>query len=220
MRREPIGLLAATLVAVVVIGYSGDTARKPGEGLPFYDSVEFTPRWSETVTHTIGEFSLATQTGETITRDDLRGRLHVASFIYTSCDVICPTLVKELSKVQAAVATRDDVLLVSYSVVPRHDSVAVLKAFGAEHGINPDRWKLVTGDEQTIYRLARDSYFADDGRLENNEMSTDLFLHTEKVLLVDEGGHLRGVYNGSLSFEIEKLIADIELLRLPGQNLN
>jgi protein SCO1/2 len=217
MRRELAGLLV--FVAGVGIGCSNNTARQPGEGLPFYESAEFTPRWSETVAHTIGDFSLTTQTGETITRDDLRGRLHVASFIYTRCNVICPTLVKELSKVQAAIAARDDVLLVSYSVAPRYDSVAVLNAFGAEYSINPVRWKLLTGDEETIYRLARDSYFADDGRLENNETSAGL-LHTEKVLLVDEDGHLRGVYNGSLSFEIKKLIADIELLRLPDKNLS
>ena len=72
----------------------------------------------------------------------------------------------------------------------------------------------MTGDEQTIYRLARDSYFADDGRLDEVGRSSELFLHTEKVLLVDQNGRLRGVYNGSLSFEVEKLIADIELLSM------
>jgi protein SCO1/2 len=162
----------------------------------------------------IGDFSLVTQTGDAITQDDLLGRLHVASFIFTSCNVICPTLVTQLSKVQDAIAHRDDVLLVSYSVAPRYDSVAVLNTFGSDRGIKSDRWKLVTGDEQTIYRLARNSYFADDGRLDGSQTSADLFLHTEKVLLVDENGRLRGVYNGSLSFEIEKLIADIELLTM------
>jgi len=196
------------------LGCASNTEWWPGKGLPFYDSVEFTPRWSSTVEHTIGDFSLVTQTGDAITRDDLRGRLHVASFIFTSCNVICPTLVTQLSKVQDAVAHRDDVLLVSYSVAPPYDSVAVLNEFGSDRGINPDRWKLVTGDEQTIHRLARNSYFADDGRLDGSQTSADLFLHTEEVLLVDENGRLRGVYNGSLSFEIEKLIADIVLLTM------
>ncbi len=100
-------------------------------------------------------------------------------------------------------------LLVSYSVAPRYDSVAVLNEFGSDRGIKSDRWKLVTGDEQTIYRLARNSYFADDGRLDGSHTSADLFLHTEKVLLLDENGRLRGVYNGSLYLEIEKLIVDI-----------
>ena len=200
------------ITTVVWIGCSSTTERSPGEGLPFYDSAEFTPRWSDTIEHTIGDFSLVTQTGDAITQDDLRGRLHVASFIFTNCDVICPTLVTQLSKVQAAVANRDNVLLVSYSVTPRNDSVTVLNKFGADRGIDPEHWKLVTGDASTIYRLARDSYFVDDGRLDESQTTAELFLHTEKVLLVDENGRLRGVYNGSLPFEIKKLLADIELL--------
>ena len=204
--------LAVGITTVVGIGCSITTARSPGDGLPFYDNADFTPRWSDTVEHTIGDFSLVTQTGAAITRDDLRGRLHVGSFIFTNCDVICPTLVTQLSKVQAAVANRNNVLLVSYSVSPRNDSVAVLNKFGADRGIDPEHWKLVTGDESTIYRLARDSYFADDGRLDESQTTAELFLHTEKVLLVDKNGQLRGVYNGSLPFEIEKLLADLELL--------
>ena len=90
----------------------------------------------------------------------------------------------------------------------------MLNEFGSDRGINPDRWKLVTGDEEAIYCLARDSYFADDGRLDGSQSPSALFLHTEKVLLVHENGQLRGVYNGSIPFEIEKLIADIELLRM------
>jgi len=205
-------VIAVTATAVVGISCSSNIARLPGDGLPYYGSAEFTPQWGHAIDHTIGDFSLLTQTGDTITRDDLRGLLHVASFIFTSCNVICPTLVTQLSKVQTAIANRDNVLLVSYSVAPRNDSVAVLHKFGADRNIDPDHWKLVTGDEQTIYRLARDSYFADDGRLDSSQTSTEVFLHTEKVLLVDENGRIRGVYNGSLPFEIEKLLADIELL--------
>jgi protein SCO1/2 len=214
MRQNTRCVLIVLITLSAGLGCASDTERSLGEGLPFYDSVEFTPRWSDTVDHMIGDFSLVTQTGDAITQDDLLGRLHVASFIFTSCNVICPTLVTQLSKVQDAIAHRDDVLLVSYSVAPRYDSVAVLNTFGSDRGIKSDRWKLVTGDEQTIYRLARNSYFADDGRLDGSQTSADLFLHTEKVLLVDENGRLRGVYNGSLSFEIEKLIADIELLTM------
>ena len=125
MRRELGCVLVVAMTVIVGIGCSSNTERSPRDGLPFYYSAEFTPRWSNTVEHRISEFSLVTQTGDTITRDDLLGRLHVASFIFTSCNVICPTLVTQLLKVQDVVAHRDDVLLVSYSVAPRYDSVAV-----------------------------------------------------------------------------------------------
>lgn len=205
--------LGTLVTLAVMLGACGPGAqRQPGDGLPFYDDADLTPRWTETVAHSIGDFSLVTQTGAPLTRRDLEGRIHVASFIFASCDEVCPLLVSRLATVQAAVADRDDVLLVSYSVAPLHDSVDRLAAFGAEREIEADRWKLVTGDPDTIYRLARDSYFADDGRLETGRSAAELFLHTEKVLLVDAKGRLRGVYNGSMPFEMEKLLADIQLL--------
>jgi protein SCO1/2 len=190
---------------------ANSTTRLAGDGLPFYDSPDLTPRWTDEVAHTIGEFSLTTQTGAPITSDDLLGRVHVASFIFASCTELCPVLITRLSEVQTALASRDDALLVSYSVAPHHDTVEVLSQLGVERGIDPARWKLVTGDAETIYRLARESYFADDGLLDGQSWD-ELFLHTEKVLLVDALGRLRGVYNGSIPFEIAKLIADIDTL--------
>lgn len=201
--------LVLTLGATILAGCANES-RQPGDGLPFYDSPDFTPHWGETVDHTIGDFSLFTQTGDQITDEDLHGHVHVASFIFTRCDEICPTLVARLSLVQDTLTEQDDVLLVSYSVTPEYDTVDVLAEFGEQHNIDPDRWKLVTGESATLMRLARESYFADDPRLD--EAPQDLFLHTEKVLLVDTLGRLRGVYNGTLPFEIAKLVDDLKIL--------
>ncbi len=96
----------------------------------------------------------------------------------------------------------------SYSVTPDLDPPDLLEAYGEAHGIDPAKWHLVTGDRSQIYRLARESYFADDARV----VGTDSILHSEKVLLVDRRGRLRGVYNGTLSFDIDRLIGDIKVL--------
>ena len=188
------------------------TACHRGEagGLPYYESSDFTPIWT-TSAHHVGAFSLTTQTGAPITDRDLAGRVHVASFIYTRCSAICPLLVSNLKRVQAAV---DDpgFLLVSYSVTPDLDSPAVLDVFGREQGIAPSRWKLVTGDRDQIYSLARNSYFASDERLRATLDQPDAFLHTEKLVLVDRQGKLRGVYDGTQPFEIEHVIDDARWL--------
>ena len=88
-------------------------------------------------------------------------------------------------------------------------SPALLASFGHARGIDPARWRLVTGDRRTIYQLARESYFADDRRAAGPKE----ILHSEKVLLVDRHGRLRGVYNGTLPFEMERLIVDVRQLR-------
>lgn len=207
-------MIRAALVMVLALtatGCAGIPAATPGDGLPFYDTADLTPRWTRSSRHQIAEFSLLAQSGGTVTRNDLMGKVHVASFIYTRCAGICPAMVTQLKKVQAAITGRNAVL-VSYSVTPQEDTPESLAAFGNARGIDANRWKLVTGDAEQIYGLARTSYFADDGRLAAGKAATEQFLHTEKALLVDREGHLRGVYNATLPHDIEKLIADLELL--------
>lgn len=176
--------------------------------LPFYDSADLTPRWARSSSHRIGDFALVTQDGAPVTQKDVLGKVHVASFIFTRCAGICPAMITQLAKVQKAI-NGDDAVLVSYSVTPQDDTPETLAAFGKLRGIDPARWKLVTGDPEQIYRLARTSYFADDGRLEAGKPAVDQFLHTEKALLVDREGRLRGVYNATLPHDLDKLIADL-----------
>jgi protein SCO1/2 len=200
---------AALLLSTMLAAGCSDVSAGTG-GLPYYADRDLTPRWTAT-SHHIGAFSLITQTGEPITDRDLAGKLHVASFIYTRCAAICPAIVSNLKKVEAAV-TDPRVMLVSYTVTPELDTPPVLAEFGRDRGIDAARWKLVTGDKNTIYRLASDSYFADDERLKAVLKDDDAFLHTEKVVLVDGTGRLRGVYNATQPFDMEKLIADIGAL--------
>jgi len=203
-------ILCAGVMAALAVGMMSE-AVKTAPNLPFYDSADFTPRWTRTSAHRIADFALVTQDGVPFTQHDVMGRVHVASFIYTRCAGVCPAMVTQLSKVQKAVAGRD-ALLVSYSVTPQDDTPESLAAFGQARGIDSDRWKLVTGDPEQIYGLARMSYFADDGRLAAGTAATEQFLHTEKALLVDREGRLRGVYNATVPHDIEKLIADLEQL--------
>jgi len=190
-------------------------------GLPYYSERTFSPAWSatgHTVTHgALADEPFVDQTGASFTLASVRGRVHVASFIFTRCSVICPPLVSSLKKVQSAVAGTDVVLL-SYSVTPDLDTVDVLRVFGEDRGVDPVGWKLLTGNPDGVLRAARDLYFADDDGMRQSLDGPDAFLHTEKLLLVDADGHIRGVYNGTQPFEVQKLIGDARALLLKLRN--
>jgi protein SCO1/2 len=101
---------------------------------------------------------------------------------------------------------------VSFSVTPDLDPPAVLKAFGDERHIDRVRWILATGDKAEVFRLARDRFFASDEVLAKTLADPDAFLHTEKLVLIDATGHLRGVYDGTLAAEVDHLIDDARSL--------
>lgn len=222
MKRATLVLLALSVVGVVGVEtgtlnfFAADLSKQLSvlvstpTSLPFYDSADFTPTWTRPAAERPFSFNLLTQRGTAVTANDLRGRVHVASFIFTRCDGICPTMMRQLRRVQQE--TPDDLLLVSYSVTASLDRPQDLAAFGERERVDPGRWLLVTGDESQIVRLARDFYFADDRRLEDR---ANAFLHTEKVLLVDGNGDLRGVYNGTVPFDMQRLIEDVRMLMTP-----
>lgn len=205
-------LLIAAAAAGAAFAYPlTRSAKTAPTALPFYEGRDFTPRWSA-VEHHVAPFRLVDQENRAFTERDLDGKIHVASFLFTSCPGVCPTLVERLKPVQAAIRGRQGMVMVSYSVTPRTDTPAVLAEFGALRGIDPGTWRLITGDLAEIQRVIRASYFADDERGGSEGVESRL-IHTEKVILVDGQRRLRGIYNGTHAFEMERLIEDIEALR-------
>jgi protein SCO1/2 len=184
--------------------------------LPYYVSSDFTPVWNRAAgeRHAVDRFSLIDQDGRTVTNATFAGRVYVANLFFTSCPGICPRMSGNLAALQDVFQGDSGVLFLSHSVTPETDSVPVLRRYAEEHGVESGRWHLVTGDRGEIYALARNSYFADAA--EDVPENAGDFLHTEKMFLVDGGGHLRGVYNGVLPAEMKRLEADIRTLRREG----
>ena len=182
--------------------------------LPYYEDASFTPHWYASAPpdtlHTVPPFSFTDQRGKTINNDSLHGHIYVADFFFTTCPGICPKLTKNLGKVQAAFKDDNRLRIVSHSVTPWIDTVGQLAKYGADHGVIPGKWYLLTGPKEQIYQLARTGYFAE--KLAGLSIGSDGFVHSEFFLLVDMSGHLRGIYNGTLELETKHLIEDIQIL--------
>lgn len=186
---------------------------KQKNGLPYYNTPDFTPLWDiaklKTELHTIPAFSFIDQDNKKITDKTFDNKIYITNFFFTSCGSVCPTMTGNILKVQKAFPGNNEIGFISHSVTPWIDTVPKLKAYANRFGID-SRWHLVTGDKDVIYQLARLAYFADDEGGFTKD-STE-FLHTEHVLLIDKKKHIRGVYNGTLELEIDRLINDIKIL--------
>ena len=182
--------------------------------LPYYTTSDFTPHFiavkNADTLHSIPDFSFTNQNGETITRKNFDNKITVVDFFFTTCPGICKKLTSSLMQVQQAFKDDDKVMLLSHSVTPEKDNVAVLKNYAEEHNANNGKWNFVTGDKMAIYKIARTAYFADEDMGWQQDSTT--FLHTENILLIDGNHHIRGVYKGTIPSEIDNLIADIKKL--------
>lgn len=158
--------------------------------------------------HTIADFALFNQNGETITQKDYEGKIYVADFFFTTCQTICPIMTDHMVKIQEAVKNDDHVLLLSHTVTPEIDDVSQLKKYALEKGVNDAKWNLVTGDRKDIYDLARKSYLV---AKDNPDEEYDL-IHTENFVLVDTEKRIRGFYDGTDPDDIERLLKEIRIL--------
>ena len=185
--------------------------------LPFINQPDFTPEWIEKndkgyeSIHRIPAFSFTNQNGETVTEKTVEGKIYVADFIFTKCGSICPKMTANMGILQEKFKQDDDVLLLSHSVTPGIDSVPVLKKYAINKGVISGKWHLLTGNENDIYRLAKKEYYAGDTI--GYYQTGNEFLHTENFILVDKHRRIRGVYNGTLALEMERLIEDIGTLK-------
>jgi len=204
-----------------VIVYLFYRALQPKEILPIYQPSMVNPELVDSTVqyvkkyHTIGDFSLTNQNGNTITQEDYKGKIYIADFFFTTCPTICPIMTMNMGEIQDRISADDEVLLLSYSVTPEIDSVAQLKTYALEKGVDDMKWNLLTGDKRQIYELARKSYLAvqNDGDGGPFDM-----IHTENFILVDKEKRIRGFYDGTKKQEIERLMADLKVLKASYKN--
>jgi protein SCO1/2 len=214
MVNYPQCLISALLL--ILFGCENPKNAQPTDTpLPYYNQADFTPVWPKHASevenfHTIDNFSFQNQNGDFITNKSLEGKIYVADFFFTICPSICPKMTSNLSRIQEEFKEDSSVKLVSFSVMPWVDSVSVLNDYGKVHDINANQWYLLTGETDAIYKLARESYFAEK-EIGLNRNSNE-FLHTENFVLIDVNGHIRGVYNGTIPFEMIRLSEDIRTL--------
>ena len=186
--------------------------------LPYYNEPDFTPLFisnkqvvNDSITHTISNFSFLNQDSILITQQFIENKIHVANFIFTSCGSICPVMTKNMKIVNDTLANDPNIVFLSYSVTPWIDKPYKLKKYRTINEIIHPNWQFLTGNKADIYKLARQSYFAEED-IGFNKDSTD-FLHTEHFILVDKSKRIRGIYNGTLTLEMLQLIADIKNLQ-------
>ena len=208
------GLVMLGISAVIIVLFYN--ALQPKETLPVYQPADFNPELVAPELshvkkyHTIADFSLVNQNGDTITEQDYKDKIYIADFFFTTCLTICPIMTGNMEYLQQQIMDDPQVLLLSHSVTPEIDSVPRLKEYAMEKGVVDSKWNLVTGDKKQIYELARKSYLA--VKTDGDGGPFDM-IHTENFILVDQNKRIRGTYDGTKKEEMERLLADLKILK-------
>lgn len=210
------------LLSYLVIAYFSDEAVQIPRRYyadTIFSNVSGGKEVSDTVWHKAKNITLTNQMGKMVSLDDVKGKVIVADFFFTSCPTLCPKLTRNMKKLQDALKQRNKaglqdtslIQFISFTVDPQRDSAPVLNRYAQRFGVNPDNWWLLTGTKNDIYNYALqelklgvpDSLAADTN-----------FIHTAKFVLLDKNRIVRGYYDGDDSTELSRLAADMIYITL------
>lgn len=223
------GLLAFSLAVLVpLISYlwvrqaSEKATIIPAHYLPdtVINRVEKGKMINDTVWHKVANFNLINQLGDTVSLYDLKGKLIVMDYFFTSCGSICPRLTQNMRAMQQSFAKGGKTMsapdssivqFISFTVDPETDSVTRLKKYADRFGVDPGNWWLLTGNRDSIYNYAFEELKVD--KFDTVPVNPD-FVHTNRFILIDKSFRVRGYYNGLDSASLDKLSKDIGILML------
>lgn len=185
-------------------------------------------------------FMLTDQLGRPVSDTDLRGKVVVADFIYTTCTDICPALTAQMASLRTRLEHEGllgDVVLLSFSVDPARDTPAVLKAYSEPFAADPTNWRFLTGDEAAIQEVVVDGFLlgvevmeaaAEDAAAHEAGSAHSLgdghtgghgashggdyeVSHSGRFVLIDRDWQIRG-YHDSAELDQDELVASIQTL--------
>jgi protein SCO1 len=160
----------------------------------------------------VGDFQLVDQKGQPFSSDELKGKIWLANFVFTSCAAECPLLTQQMSLVRRNLGDRPDIAFVSFSVDPQTDTPKRLDDYAKLYGEDP-RWSLLTGEIDTVTELVTKKFLvplsSDDHALEDGERAIS---HSDKMLIIDGKGVVRYFCNGLNQRTVESLTEVFQVL--------
>jgi protein SCO1 len=163
--------------------------------------------------HTVGAFSFTNQDGKTITEKDVKDKIYVVEYFFTTCKGICPKMNENMAKVYQVFKENKDFMILSHTVDPETDTVAQMKRYSQKFEANPDQWHFLTGTKQALYTKAINDYLVTAADSTAVKIIPS-FIHTERFVLIDKYNRIRGkFYDGTNEGDVQQLIGDIKELQ-------
>lgn len=163
----------------------------------------------DTVYHSIPDFSFVNQNGDTINQGIVENKIYVTDFFFTSCPTICPVMKRQMIKVYEKFKDNPEVMILSHTIDPEHDTPEVLHKFAVDMGITGNQWQFLTGPKEKIYEIGQGSYLVtakEDATAEGG------YIHSGAFILVDKDRRVRGMYDGTTEEGTTRLMEDITIL--------
>jgi protein SCO1 len=221
MNKKAVYGIAIALALPVLAYFMTDLFAKkhvelpPKYGFERVEKVERRGRMvNDSVFHSVTDYRMVNQLGDTVTLDMLRGKILVVDFFFTSCGSICPGMTATMQKIQKSFDAKSakDVHFLSVSIDPLHDTPQKMKAYADQYNIKHDSWWMLQGDTSMVYKWAEQEFLL--GASNPNGDPNAQNVHTDVFVLLDKQRVIRGYYHSKEKEAMAKLAHDIAMLMM------
>jgi protein SCO1/2 len=160
----------------------------------------------------VPDFLLTERNGSQVSLAELRGKIWIADFIYTTCTDTCPLQTAMMARLQEEYSGKPDVQLVSFTVDPERDTPAILATYAEKHQADAKRWYFLTGQRDRILRLIQDGFHLSVAMLPSDDEPGGMIPHSPRFVLVDKQARIRGYYDTRELQAFARLKNDIDTL--------
>jgi protein SCO1 len=162
---------------------------------------------------TVPAFQLVDQDGRPFGSSDLAGRVWIASFIFTRCETVCPSITRQMARIQDRSRNLEPALhLVSFSVDPGHDTPARLNGYARANRASARMWTFLTGPTEEIRRTVEEGLRVSMGQAEDDEAPPAAISHGTHLVLIDGRARIRGYYDPDAPDAVDRVVRDAALL--------
>lgn len=156
----------------------------------------------------IPDFHFTDQNNESVSQANFDGKVYIADFFFTSCPTICPIMKKELLRVYEKYENNPKVSILSHTIDPVYDNVQVLHDFAERMDVKTPTWYFVTGAKDSIYGIA--DYYLSYAEADGNAPGG--YVHSGVLTLIDSQKYIRGVYDGTSTDDVDRLLKELDIL--------
>ncbi len=213
---------------IVVKNYTDDNVKMPQRF--FYDGIlRDTVDGKvkvEKIWHKVKNLKMVNQFGDTVELDDLKGKVLLVNFFFTSCPTICPVLTTNLRKVQRTIERDSSMHIVSITMDPKRDSTQALFKYANQYGVKHDNWWMCRLVEDSLDQVMRNEFKAiqptDDSHGGINHTADVFLLDRNRVMRVrdtsmmvtEEHPQIERYYNGMDTTDMFYLLNDAGLVKM------
>lgn len=148
-------------------------------------------------------FELTDERGQPFRSADMKGKVWVVSFFYSTCPFSCARLNANIKSLTAKEELKD-VTWVSITVDPAKDTQAVLSKYAQQLGADEDRWHFCRHDDfGYVKRLSEDVLRVGGVNYQG---------HNDYVVVIDQKGEIAGMFNGYDPDSLERGVGVIKKL--------